>query len=340
MVTSVDPAGAAVLALDLGATRLRAAVVADDGRILARSEVRTPGAEGPAAVVASAIETLRAVRAMAGDATTLRIRGIGLSAPGPVDPRRGTLVEPPNIGPGFRDVPFAAPIGEALGLPASLERDTHVAALAEQRFGAARGARDFLYLTVSSGFGGAIVIDDRLYGGPDGVAGELGHVVVDLDGPLCACGARGHIEAICSGTGMARLAAAAVAEGRSPELARLAAERAPGPLEGRDLATAAAAGDAAATAILERARAAFAAFVVSLVDVFAPERIVVGGGIAIAEGDRLLGPSRDAVRAHGFRIPAGRVQIVAAELGPDVGLIGAVPLLDGIHLGGRGARAG
>ncbi|MEO7664960.1 MAG: ROK family protein, partial [Candidatus Limnocylindrales bacterium] len=185
--------GSPVLALDLGATRLRAAVVAADGSILSRSEVRTPGAEGPDAVIAAAADMLRAVRDMDRAASALPIRGIGLSAPGPVDPRRGTLVEPPNLGPGFRDVAFAGPIGKALGLPARLERDTNVAALAEQRFGAARGARDFLYLTVSSGFGGAIVIGGRLHGGPDGVAGELGHMVVDLDGPLCACGARGHI---------------------------------------------------------------------------------------------------------------------------------------------------
>ncbi|MEO7664472.1 MAG: ROK family protein, partial [Candidatus Limnocylindrales bacterium] len=105
-------------------------------------------------------------------------------------------------------------------------------------------------------------------------------------------------------------------------------ERAPGPLEGRDVADAAAEGDAVAAAIIDRARAAFAAFVVSLVDVFAPERIVVGGGVAIADGERLLGAARAAVRAHGFRIPSARVEIVPAELGADVGLIGAVALLD------------
>ncbi|HEX5590784.1 MAG TPA: ROK family protein, partial [Candidatus Limnocylindrales bacterium] len=259
-----------VLALDLGASRIRAAVVTADGQVLARRDGRTPGADGPDAVVAACIDHLRGVRRDAGPAVAARLGGAGLSAPGPVDPRAGTLVEPPNIGPGFRDVPFAAPIAAALGLPAALERDTHVAALAELAFGAARGCRDFLYLTVSTGFGGAIVIGGRLYGGPDGVAGELGHVVVDLDGPPCACGGRGHIEAICSGSGIARLATEAARAGRSPELAARLEARAPGPLEGRDVAAAADAGDPEAVAILERARTAFAAVVVSLVNVFAP----------------------------------------------------------------------
>ena len=324
---SAEPSAAPVLALDLGASRIRAAVVAADGSILARRDGRTPGADGPAAVVAACIAHLRGARADADPAVAAALVGIGLSAPGPVDPRAGTLVEPPNIGPGFRDVPFAAPIGAALGLPAVLERDTHVAALAELTFGAARGCRDFLYLTVSTGFGGAIVVGGRLHGGPDGVAGELGHLPVDLDGPPCACGGRGHIEAICSGSGLARLATAAALAGRSPDLTARLAARAPGPLEGRDVADAAEAGDPEAGAILDRARQAFAALVVGLVNVFAPERIVVGGSLAAAQGERLLGPARDAVRSTAFRIPRERVAIVPAALGDDVGLVGAVPLL-------------
>jgi glucokinase len=261
---------------------------------------------------------------------------VGLSAPGPVDPRSGRLVEPPNIGPGFRDVPFAGPIAAALGLPAVLERDTHVAALAELAFGAARGVQDFLYLTVSTGFGGAIVIGGRLYGGPDGVAGELGHLPVELDGPPCACGGRGHIESVCSGSGIARLATEAALAGRSPALSDLLAARAPGPLEGRDVAAAADAGDATAVAILERARGAFAALAVGLVNVFAPERIVVGGSLAEGQGERLLGPAREAVRSTAFRIPRDRVQLVPAALGDDVGLVGAVPLL-ALHRSTRAA---
>lgn len=316
-----------VLALDLGASRIRAAVVAADGRILTRRDGRTPGSDGPAAVVAACIAHLRAVRDDTDPTVAAGLTGIGLSAPGPVDPRAGTLVEPPNIGPGFRDVPFATPIGAALGLPAALERDTHVAALAELTFGAARGCSDFLYLTVSTGFGGAIVIGGQLYGGPDGVAGELGHLPVDLDGAPCGCGGHGHIEAVCSGTGIARLATEAARAGRSRPLAARLAARAPGPLEGRDVADAADAGDPEAGAIMDQARRAFASFVVGLVNGLAPERIIVGGSLAEAQGERLLGPARAAVVSTAFRIPRARVEIVPAALGDDVGLLGAVPLL-------------
>jgi glucokinase len=303
---------------------------------LSRREGRTPGADGPDAVVAACIFHLRSVRNDVDPAIARALAGVGLSAPGPVDPRSGTLVEPPNIGPGFRDVAFTGPIGAALDLPAALERDTNVAALGELEFGAARGCRDFLYLTVSTGFGGAIVIGGRLYGGPDGVAGELGHLPVDLDGPPCGCGGRGHIEALCSGMGIARLATDAALGGRSADLAARLAGRAPGPLEGRDVGDAADAGDPVAAAIMDRARRAFAALVVGLVNGFAPERIVVGGGLAVAQGERLLGPAREAVAATAFRIPRERVAIVPAALGDDVGLVGACPLL---ALRGRSTRA-
>jgi glucokinase len=159
---------------------------------------------------------------------------------------------------------------------------------------------------------------------------------VDLDGPPCGCGGRGHIEAICSGSGIARLATEAALAGRSGALAARLAARAPGPLEGRDVADAADAGDPEAGAILERARRAFAAYVVGLVNAFAPERIVVGGSLAAAQGERLLGPARDAVERTAFRIPRERVEIVPAALGDDVGLVGAVPLL---ALRGAAARA-
>ena len=117
--------------------------------------------------------------------------GIGISSPGPVDPRAGAVVEPPNLGPDFRDVPLADDVEAALGLPTFLDRDTNVAALGEAAYGAGRGQYDFIYVTVSTGIGGSIVTDGRLFHGPDGMAGELGHVPVELDGPLCGCGGRG-----------------------------------------------------------------------------------------------------------------------------------------------------
>ncbi|OGN83967.1 MAG: hypothetical protein A2X23_07650 [Chloroflexi bacterium GWC2_73_18] len=322
--------GRLVLALDLGASRVRAAAVAADGSLLARHQLATPVTEGPEAVLGACVEALRAAReelersapALAGG-----LAAIGVAAPGPLDPWRGVVVDPPNLGPTFREIPLGERIEAALGLPAYVERDTNVAALAEGAFGAARAARDYLYLTVSTGLGGAIVSEGHLVLGPDGTAGELGHLPVELDGPPCGCGGRGHLEAIASGVAVARAARRAVERGESPELERLAAEHGLGGLDARRVAEAETAGDPAATAIMARARHAFAAVCVGLVDVFNPELIVVGGSLARAQGERWLAPARESVARHAFRIPARRARIVPAALGDDVGLVGATVLV-------------
>jgi glucokinase len=300
-----------VLALDLGASRIRAAVVGVDGRLLSRSAGITPIAAGPDAVVAACLEHLRAARATA--EASLEIVGVGIAAPGPLDPWTGTLMDPPNMGPGLHDLQLGARVADGLGLPVAVDRDTQVALLAEATFGAATGVRDVVYLTVSTGIGGAVLIDGQPLVGPDGSAGELGHLLVELDGPLCGCGARGHLEAIASGSAIARLARASGAL--------------PNTETARDVAAAEERGDPTATAIMERARLAFAAACVSIVDVFDPQLIVVGGSLARNQGERWLGPARDEVRRAAFRAPGRRVQVVPAMLGDDVGLIGAQPLV-------------
>ena len=316
-----------VLALDLGASRIRVALVTPQGVVVARDETLTPGADGPDAVVAACIERLRAVASAAAARSGGSAVGVGISAVGPLDARAGVLVDPPNVGPAFRNVAISAPVASALGLPVSLERDTNVAALAEQTYGAARGTTDFLYITVSTGIGGAIVAGGELYLGPDGVAGEIGHIPVALDEPPCGCGGAGHLEAVSSGSGIARQARLAMETGRATGLVQLASRLAPRTIEARDVAAAEDAGDADAAAIMERARRSFATAMVGLVNVFNPQLIVVGGSLARAQGDRWLEPARREVERVAFTIARRRVRIVPAELGDDVGLIGAQPLL-------------
>jgi glucokinase len=316
-----------VLALDLGGTQIRAAVVLPTGDRIGRVAVPTPVAEGPAAIVRACAEALVAVRDRVPRALRAELAAIGISSPGPVDPFRGVVVEPPNLGPDFRDIPLAAEMADALGLRAVLDRDTNVAALAEHAYGAARDCADFLYLTVSTGIGGAIVTGGRLFRGPDGTAGELGHMPVDMDGPACGCGGAGHLEAVSSGRALARDAREAVLAGRSPFLAARAAERSPEALTARDVAEGEEAGDPVAGALMARARHAFATACVGYVDMFNPDRIVVGGSIADAQGERWLAPARRAVASEAFRTPARRVRIVPAALGPDVSLAGAQPLV-------------
>jgi glucokinase len=317
-----------VLALDLGGTQIRAAEVAQDGTVRHRRSTSTPVADGAEAIVSACIGILTEVREASARAGAPRalIRGVGISAPGPVDPFRGIVVDPPNLGPAFRDVPVAERVAAALGLPAFLDRDTQVAAFGEGAFGAALGCQDYIYVTVSTGIGGAIVSDGRLLRGPDGSAGEIGHMLVDRTGPQCGCGARGHLEAIASGVAIARAARIAAERGRSATLAELVS--ATGDAFGaREVVAAAGRGDAVAGEILDDACDAFALSCVSLVDVFDPSLLVVGGSLAAGLGDRLLAPARDAVARLAFRMPARRVRIVPSKLGDDVGLTGASVLV-------------
>lgn len=320
--------GSAVIALDLGGTRIRAAVVLPDGTRLVRNERPTPTERGPRAVVVACREAVRRARAEAPADVAEDIAGIGISSPGPVDPMQGVILEPPNLGPRFRDIPLAAEIGAVEDLPAFLDRDTNVAALGEHAFGAARGCDDFIYLTVSTGVGGAIFAAGQLFHGPDGLAGELGHVPVSLDGPRCGCGGLGHVEAIAAGVSLARMADALVAAAASPFLARRARELAPGEsLSAKDVAEGSLAGDPACAELMDRARRAVAAACVGYVNAFNPHRIVIGGSIAVAEGDRLLEPIRATIASEAFQVLARRVRVVPAALGGDVSLAGAQPLV-------------
>lgn len=321
-----EPATGAVLALDLGGTQIRAAIAGADGTVRHRRSTPTPVAAGTDAVVGACVGLLGEARAAhaADDSTAASevIVGVGISAPGPVDPFRGVVVDPPNLGPAFRDVPLAARVEAAMGLPTFLDRDTQVAAMGEGAVGAARGHPDFIYVTVSTGIGGAVVSDGHLLRGPDGSAGELGHLLVDRDGPPCGCGARGHLEAIASGVAIARAGRAVAARGGSATLTAALADHGSS-FGAREVVAAATQGDAAAIAIVDDACDAFAQACVSLVDLLDPSLIVIGGSLGAGLGERLLGPARQAVERFAFRMPAERVRIVPSALGSDVGLIGA-----------------
>lgn len=238
------------------------------------------------------------------------------------------ILEPPNLGPEFRDIAIADALAEAEGLPAFLDRDTNVAALGERAFGAARGCDDFIYLTVSTGVGGSIVTGGKILHGPDGLAGELGHVPVGLDGPRCGCGGVGHVEAYAAGVSLAREARALVAADASPFLAdRARLHGSADELSAKDVAEGSLAGDPACASLMDRARRALAAGCVGFVNAFNPHRIVIGGAIAEAEGDRLLEPIRAAIASEAFEVLATKVTVVPAELGGDVSLAGAHPLV-------------
>lgn len=306
------------LSIDLGGTHLRAAVVDAKGQIVQAMRTRTHAEEGPDAVIARMAALGREV--MEASSRREHIVGVGVAAPGPVDLARGFVLYPPNL-PGWGAVPLAERLSQALDLPVWLGNDANLAALGEHRFGAGRGVAHMIYITVSTGIGGGIISDNRLVVGAHGMAAEVGHMPLVLEGPLCGCGHRGHLEALASGPSIAREAEAAVQRGWPTSLAELKR-----PLRAEDVVAAARAGDQVARSILARAGEFLGRGMALLAHLFDPERFVIGGGVSNA-GELLLEPARQAARRHVLPSYRDTFDVVQAELGDNAGLVGAAALV-------------
>ena len=319
----LQPPARPVLAIDLGGTLIRAAHLAPDLTVAHRKAIPTMPERGAADVVRRTCDLARDSRREARAAGRPEPEAVVISAPGPLDPWGGIVHNPSNL-PGWDEVPLAAMTGEALDLPAFLERDTNVAILAEWQHGAAAGKANAIYLTVSTGVGGSFILNSRLLQGADDSAGEIGHITVDLSGSDLDAGLPGHVESIASGAALARAGAAALAQGDAPVLAGLLADGAP--LDARMVAAAADAGDPACLAILERAWLAVGALCAGLVNAVNPDVIVVGGGIADHRPD-LHAAIRTEIARRAFSRPARRAHVERPHFGEDVSLVGAVPLV-------------
>ncbi|HVB09581.1 MAG TPA: ROK family protein [Bacillota bacterium] len=304
-----------IIGIDLGGTKILTVAATEDGRILARKRVATP--KGRDAVVAAMRETVQTALA---DAGAQAPAALGIGAPGPMDPAAGILLDPPNL-PGCENLPladlFRASYPKA---DIHVENDANAAALGERRFGAGRGVDDLCYVTISTGVGGGIVAAGRLVRGAAGTGGEVGHTVLDPDGPQCHCGLHGCWEVLASGTAIAREAAAALARGEGAGIAAAAGD---GPPDARAVDIAAGRGDQAALRIVASAVRYNGIGFCNLIQVLSPARIIVGGGVSHA-WDRYIAPAAQWAKAHAFERPGRMCAIVPADLGDDVGALGAV----------------
>ena len=298
-----------VLALDIGGTKLAAGVVDGQGRVLSFAVEPTRAHEGPEAVLPRLFELGRRMVGESGLEWS-EIEEIGIGCGGPLDTARGVLVAPPHL-PGWRDVPVAELATEAFGRPVTLENDATAAAAGEHRWGAGAGVRHMVYLTISTGVGGGVVIDGSLYRGAGGNGGELGHVTVDWRGRRCrGCGRLGCLEAYVSGTSIAERAQEAGLPFTTSE----------------DVAAAARSGDPGATALWDETVEALACGLVSIVNLFEPEVVVLGGGVT-RSGELLLEPVRRSVRAAAMRPAGERVDVVLSTFGDHVGVVGAAAIV-------------
>ncbi len=251
------------------------------------------------------------------------LAAIGVASPGAVDVVRGVVPSAPQL-PGWRDVPLARLLEERLGLPTRVENDANAAALGENRFGAGRGSRHMLYITVSTGVGGGIIVDGELYSGKGGAAGEFGHVTIDVNGPPCGCGANGCLESLASGTAIARKGELLAQSGESPILARL--RRDEGRVTAEMMSRAAEMGDEASREVYRETGRYCGVALANLVNVFDPEVIVIGGGVARA-GDLFLNPARATMESRAMRQPLKGVRLALSELGDLGGALGMVARL-------------
>lgn len=310
--------GRRVLAVDLGGTNLRVAVVSDGGELVHRRSVPSAAKEGPDATIARMVDLVETVAVEAG---LSREAPVGVASPGPLNPRKGVVYFTPNLA-NWRDVPLGPRLAESTGRRVSVANDGNCAALGEVRFGAARGARDVVYLALGTGVGAGVISGGRLIDGARGLGAELGHTCVAVDGPRCTCGSLGCLEAFASGWAIARDASLVAATADGAALTRAADGR---PFTASIVAEAANDGDPAARAILARAGRALGAALGSFINTFNPELVVFGGGVATL-GDLLLGPAHDAARDHAFAAMRADVRYAHSALGDDTGLYGAAAL--------------
>jgi glucokinase len=304
-----------VLAIDFGGTQTRAAVVNREGQLLSRARADTLRLEGPEAVILRVKQTARSALAGAGAAGP-QIAAVGISAPGPINPYTGVIYTAPNM-PGWTDIPIAQLVADEFGLRCFAGNDGNLAALGEWQFGAGRGCHDLVYLTISTGIGSGVVSRDQLIVGKDGLASEAGHMVVEPDGPACGCGSYGHLEALSSGTSIARIMEERLAAG---EPSSLQASR--GQVDARRVSAAALQGDALAADVFRRAAEYLGLGIASLIDLFNPEIVILGGGVTNA-GELLFAPVRAVAFSRCMPMLGRGVRIVRAGLGDDVGLLGA-----------------
>lgn len=306
------------LAFDLGGTALRGALVESDGRIVAHASAPTLAGAGSEAVIGQIV-------ALAGtllkEHPQANVAGIGVGAPGPLDPKAGIVIAPPTLA-GWHDVPLIDILGQHFGLPVRLENDANAAALGEWRFGAGRGSGSLVFVTVSTGIGGGVVADGHIYHGRRGLAAEIGHMTITGEGDRCFCGAIGCFEAVASGTALGRRATRLTAPGDGSLLRRLSND---GDVSARHVVEAAKAGDANALDLIEAEAQWLGIGFTNLLHLYSPDLIVMGGGLS--NGFDLLAPSIRAVIQQ-RAMPAYRdVPIVQAELGDRAGLIGAASLI-------------
>jgi glucokinase len=253
------------------------------------------------------------------------IAAIAVAAPGPLDPFEGIIFEAPNI-PGWNNLPLKKLIQDQFNVPVAIGNDGNLAALGEWRFGAGVGHKHLVYITVSTGIGGGVIIDNQLLLGAHGLAAELGHVTVIPDGPLCGCGKRGHLEAVTSGPAIARWVEQELSQGIPSSLSMNK------PITAKDVSLAASKGDELAQAALARGGTYLGIAIANYLHIFNPTVVIIGGGVS-QSGEAYFGPVRASLREQVLSSKyLDNLILTTSALGDDVGLMGALALAQTLNI--------
>jgi glucokinase len=307
------------IGVDVGGTFTKLGVVDEHGSIVTQHQVQTPAERGPDAILASVAAGVAALLDAHGD----RIASVGLGVPGVINDR-GEIAYPPNL-PGWQIVPVAERLRPLLprSLAIAVENDANVAAFAESRAGSGSRDASFLFITLGTGIGGCVIVDRSIWRGGGGGAGEVGHVSVDANGPLCGCGSRGCIEAYLGQRSMIALARERVAREHSSSLHALVASGEE--LTPKHLTVAADAGDRVAIELFDELGTLLGVALASVLNLCDLALVIVGGGVARA-GEHILEPARRSLRARALKSIAARIEVRPAIFGNDAGMVGAALL--------------
>jgi glucokinase len=310
--------------VDLGGTSVRAVVADTDYKILAAEKSRTHPTDKPRVAIAAIAGLIQGVIQSAGVRRT-DIRAALVGAPGAVDPRRGIVKEAPNLG--WTDIPLAAELRNVVRVPVMVDNDVNVGVVGEHALGAGKGAKNLVGIFVGTGIGGAILIDGKLFEGSRGAAGEIGHTVLLVGGPLCSCGHRGCAEALASRTAMERDVRAAIRSGRKSVVLKIMKKKKRPRMTSSVIAAALKKKDPVMRDVLKRAESYLGILAANAVNLLDPDCIVIGGGIAERLGDDFVGPIRETARRYFLHGGESRgVRIVPGKLGDEAGSLGAVVL--------------
>lgn len=321
------------LALDYGGTKLAAGLVDwTTGLVLRQAQCGTGPDRDARGQIADMLDLVGHLSLSAAEWGS--VWGVGVSFGGPVDVASGTVLQSHHI-EGWENLPLVAELGAALRRPVLMENDANAVALGEYRYGAGRGVSDLVYMTISTGIGGGVILNGRLWRGRHGLAGEVGHMVVRPGGPLCTCGNRGCLESLASGPAIARRACEALGNWGRGEQLLSPAWGGPEHITAEHVFRAARAGDALAVSIVEAVADDLGLAIAMLASIVDPARVILGGGVA-KSGEQLLAPVRAAFRRYAFPMLVDGVAIVQAAAPGEGGLLGAAALV--AQAAGDGSR--